>query len=128
MFQANNHVVSAIFVTLTLVAYPFTVATAQNAQSVFARVSPSVVVIKTKDGQGSGVAVSRLTEGFGKQTLVVTNCHVVQSELLVSVARRAIIGNGIVQSCDAERDLAESPPASADFERCGFGTKNKWIP
>ena len=106
MFQSGNHMVSAIFVTLSLVAYPFTVATAQNAQSVFARVSPSVVVIKMKDGQGSGVAVSRLNEGFGKQTLVVTNCHVVQSELLVTVTHRSTTGNGMVKSCDVERELA----------------------
>ena len=104
--MASNHLAFATFVALSLVSYPFTVATAQNAQSVFTRVSPSVVVIKTKDGQGSGVAVSRLTEGFGKQTLVVTNCHVVQSERLVTVTHRATAGHGIVKSCDAERDLA----------------------
>ena len=104
--MASNHLASATLVALILVSYPFNAATAQNAQSVFTRVSPSVVVIKTKDGQGSGIAVSRLTEGFGKQTLVVTNCHVVQSELLVTVTHRSTTGNGIVKSCDAERDLA----------------------
>ena len=104
--MASNHNAFAAVVALSVVSYPFAVTTAQSAQSVFTRVSPSVVVIKTRDGQGSGVAVSRLKEGFGKQTLVVTNCHVVQSEMLVTVTHRATTGNGIVKTCDVERDLA----------------------
>jgi Protein of unknown function (DUF1566)/Trypsin-like peptidase domain len=79
---------------------------AQSAQSVFARVSPSIVVIKTGASQGSGIAVSVQVEGFGKATLIATNCHVVKGETVVLVTHKTTEGIGIVTACDEVRDIA----------------------
>lgn len=79
---------------------------AQNATAVFAKVSPSVVVVKGKRVQGSGVAVGVVTVGFNKQTTIVTNCHVVSGETLITISHQNKEGFALVESCDSERDLA----------------------
>jgi TonB family protein len=79
---------------------------AQSAQTVFARVSPSIVVIKTSATQGSGVAVLVFAEGFGKATLIATNCHVVKGETFVRVTHKTTEGVGFVTVCDEVRDIA----------------------
>lgn len=79
---------------------------AQNAQAVFEKVSPSVVVVKGKTVQGSGVAVSVRTKGFAKETTIVTNCHVVKGEAVVEVTHQNKTGLATVKSCDTERDIA----------------------
>lgn len=95
-------------ITLFIVAILFlaTPASAQNAAAVFAKVSPSVVVVKGKTAQGSGVAVSVKTEGFSRVTTIVTNCHVVIDETVVAITHQSKTGYAIVKSCDKERDLA----------------------
>lgn len=94
--------------TLLIISFFFTTvsAYAQNATAVFAKVSPSVVVVKGKRVQGSGVAVGVVTVGFNKQTTIVTNCHVVSGETLVTISHQNREGFALVESCDAERDLA----------------------
>lgn len=81
-------------------------ASAQNAAAVFAKVSPSVVVVKGKTAQGSGVAISVKTAGFGKETTIVTNCHVVAGEVVVAITHLSKTGYATVKSCDIERDIA----------------------
>lgn len=83
-----------------------TSANAQNAAAVFAKVSPSVVVVKGKTAQGSGVAVSVKTEGFSRVTTIVTNCHVVTGETIVAITHQNKTGYAFIRSCDIERDLA----------------------
>ncbi len=76
---------------------------ADDAQMVFARVSPSVVTIKTldhkgaDDGMGSGVVIGN--------ALVVTNCHVVQAaaSLRVASASGELSGKWVRQ--DPDRDI-----------------------
>ena len=79
---------------------------AQTAQAVFEKVSSSVVVVKGKTVQGSGVAVSVRTKGFAKETTIVTNCHVVKGEAVVEVTHQNKTGFATVKSCDTERDIA----------------------
>lgn len=93
------------FVTVAVFAVASPVS-AQNAQAVFTKVSPSVVVVKGKTAQGSGVAVSVRVEGTGKQTAIVTNCHVVEGNVVVRVTHQSATAVAYVRSCDAERDIA----------------------
>lgn len=90
---------------VSLLAAPLP-ATAQSAQMVFSRVAPSVVSIKTTSSQGSGVAIASKVQGFGRATIIVTNCHVVKGETTVTVTHKRIAGVGVVTSCDEVRDLA----------------------
>ena len=95
----------ALAALVSLLAAPLP-ATAQSAQMVFSRVAPSVVSIKTTSSQGSGVAIASKVQGFGRVTIIVTNCHVVKGETTVTVTHKRIAGVGVVTSCDEVRDLA----------------------
>jgi hypothetical protein len=79
---------------------------ALDAQQIFERVSPSVVVIKTADAMGSGVVYAVDYSGLTPSSTILTNCHVVKGSTQVIVERLGKKANGIVRVCDSERDMA----------------------
>lgn len=79
---------------------------ALDAQQIFERVSPSVVVIKAGDFLGSGVVFAADNSGLTPSTTILTNCHVVQGHAQVTVERLGKKASGTVKVCDAERDMA----------------------
>lgn len=79
---------------------------ALDAQQVFERVSPSVVVIKAGDALGSGVVYAVDNSGLTPSSTILTNCHVVKGQSQVTVERLGKKATGIVKVCDADRDMA----------------------
>jgi Trypsin-like peptidase domain len=79
---------------------------ALDAQQIFERVSPSVVVIKTADGMGSGVVYAVDYSGLTPSSTILTNCHVVKGSTQVTVERLGKKATATVKICDAERDMA----------------------
>jgi hypothetical protein len=79
---------------------------ALDAQQIFERVSPSVVVIKAGDSLGSGVVFAVENSGLTPSSTILTNCHVVQGHTQVTVERLGKKANATVKVCDAERDMA----------------------
>ncbi len=79
---------------------------ALDAQQTFERVSPSVVVIKAGDSQGSGVIYAVDTKGLTPSSTILTNCHVVKGHSQVTVERLGKKATGFVKVCDADRDMA----------------------
>lgn len=79
---------------------------ALDAQQIFERVSPSIVVIKTGNSQGSGVVFSVSNTGLTPTTFILTNCHVVKDATQVTVERLGKKATAIVRVCDADRDMA----------------------
>jgi Trypsin-like peptidase domain len=94
--------------TLLVSALALTVQTtwALDAQQIFERVSPSVVVIKTADSLGSGVVYAVDYSGLTPSSTILTNCHVVKGSTQVTVERLGKKANATVKICDAERDMA----------------------
>jgi hypothetical protein len=81
-------------------------AMALDAQQIFERVSPSVVVIKAGALQGSGVVYMIFNSGLTPTTWVLTNCHVVKGYTQVTVERLGKSAIGNVLRCDGDRDMA----------------------
>jgi Trypsin-like peptidase domain len=79
---------------------------ALDAQQIFERVSPSVVVIKAGDSQGSGVVYAVDNRGLTPNSVILTNCHVVKGYTQVSVERLGKRANAAVGLCDSDRDMA----------------------
>lgn len=79
---------------------------ALDAQQVFERVSPSIVILKTNNSMGSGVIYGVDNSGLVASSLVLTNCHVVNGSSQVTVERLGKQSIGNVKSCDSERDIA----------------------
>lgn len=102
---------------------------ALDAQEVFKKVSPSVVVIKTSSGQGSGVATRIGRNGLVPNTYIISNCHVVTGETSVIVQRLGKSTIGKVVLCDPERDVAlisidgELPVVEERFNNVEIGEK-----
>jgi S1-C subfamily serine protease len=81
-------------------------AIALDAQQIFERVSPSVVVIKAGDALGSGVVYAVDNSGLTASSTILTNCHVVKGYTQVTVERLGKKANATVRVCDADRDMA----------------------
>jgi Trypsin-like peptidase domain len=81
-------------------------AMALDAQQIFERVSPSVVVIKAGDALGSGVVYAVDNSGLTASSTILTNCHVVKGYTQVTVERLGKKSNATVKVCDADRDMA----------------------
>jgi hypothetical protein len=79
---------------------------ALDAQQIFERVSPSVVVIKAGDSMGSGVVYALDNSGLTPSTTILTNCHVVKGYTQVTVERLGKKASATVKICDVERDMA----------------------
>lgn len=79
---------------------------ALDAQQIFERVSPSVVVIKTADSLGSGVVYAVDYSGLTPSSTILTNCHVVKGSTQVTLERLGKKAIATVKICDAERDMA----------------------
>ncbi len=79
---------------------------ALDAQQIFERVSPSIVVIKAGNSQGSGVVYSVNNTGLTPTTFILTNCHVVKDVTQVTVERLGKKATGNVKTCDEDRDMA----------------------
>jgi hypothetical protein len=79
---------------------------ALDAQQIFERVSPSIVVIKTADSLGSGVVYAVDYSGLTPSSTILTNCHVVKGSTQVTVERLGKKASATVKVCDAERDMA----------------------
>ena len=69
---------------------------ALDAQQIFERVSPSVVVIKAGDAFGSGVVYAVDNSGLTPSSTILTNCHVVQGHSQVTVERLGKKATGTV--------------------------------
>jgi Trypsin-like peptidase domain len=81
-------------------------AIALDAQQIFERVSPSVVVIKAGDSMGSGVVFVSDNAGLTPSSMLLTNCHVVKGHTQVTVERLGKKEVATVTSCDSNRDMA----------------------
>jgi hypothetical protein len=95
--------------TLSLIALSASIhspACALDAQQVFERVSPSVVVVKTGSSQGSGVVYAVDNTKLTPSTFILTNCHVVKGHSQVTVERLGKKAGATVLVCDAKRDMA----------------------
>jgi Trypsin-like peptidase domain len=79
---------------------------ALDAQQIFERVAPSVVVIKAGDSLGSGVVYLVDNSGLTPSSTILTNCHVVKGYTHVTVERLGKQANATVKVCDADRDMA----------------------
>jgi Trypsin-like peptidase domain len=90
----------------TILAASTTIAWALDAQQIFERVSPSVVVIKAGDALGSGVVYAVDNSGLTASSTILTNCHVVKGYTQVTVERLGKKANATVRVCDADRDMA----------------------
>ena len=86
----------------------YVVAQSNEASSVFALASASVVVVEATEAkrQGSGVVVQRSYEGLAPAATIVTNCHVVKGLQSVTVIRQGRSATAMVLGCDTERDIA----------------------